>query len=304
MNPSVIVIGGPTASGKSALALRVARAVDGIVVNADSMQLYRDLPILTARPTAEDERAAPHALYGIWEPDIQGSAGRWLALVEPLLAQDRPLVVTGGTGLYLEALLDGIARVPAIPAGIRAEVRAMPAAALHPLLAKEDPRMASRLHPGDPQRLMRALEVVRATGRSLLDWQADPPVRLDLGPSPPPGIALMPPRQPLVARIGRRLAGMVETGGLDELDRFLADPRHLASPLMKAVGVAELALYRRGDLPLEAATEAALVATRRYAKRQMTFLRHRLSRLQPWTGFGDAPEVQRAVLAELEGRLR
>jgi tRNA dimethylallyltransferase len=299
MSRLVIVIGGPTASGKSALAMGLARTLGGIVVNADSMQLYRDLPILTARPSAEDERAVPHALYGLWSAAEQGSAGRWLSLVEPLLRQDVPLVLVGGTGLYLDALLNGIAAVPDIAASIRQEVRALDPTDLHRILEAEDPAMAARLHPSDPQRLMRALEVIRATGRSLLDWQADPRFCLDLGPGPLLGVALLPPRAPLVQRIERRLAAMVEQGGLDELRDFLADPAHAASPLLKAVGVPELAAHLTDGALLDAALERAAIATRRYAKRQVTFLRHRLSQLQPFTGFGDDPAVRAAVRAHI-----
>jgi tRNA dimethylallyltransferase len=299
MSRPVIVIGGPTASGKSALAMELAQALGGIVVNADSMQLYRDLPVLTARPSALDEHTVPHALYGIWPAAEQGSARRWLALVEPLLRRDVPLVLVGGTGLYLDALLNGIAAVPDIAPSIRAEVRALDPAGLHRILAAEDPAMAARLHPCDPQRLMRALEVIRATGRSLLDWQADPRFRLDLGPGPLLGLALLPPRAPLVARIERRLSAMVGQGGLDELRDFLADPAHAAAPLLKAVGVPELAAHLTDGVPLDMALAQAAIATRRYAKRQVTFLRHRLSQLQPFCGFGDDPAMRAAIRAHV-----
>ncbi|WP_157505547.1 tRNA (adenosine(37)-N6)-dimethylallyltransferase MiaA [Geminicoccus roseus] len=299
MNRPVIVIGGPTASGKSALAMAAASALGGIVVNADSMQLYRDLPVLTARPVPAEEAAVPHALYGIWDAAEQGSAGRWLALLEPLLKRDVPLVLVGGTGLYLDALLHGIAPVPVIRPEIREEVRALPPDDLHPLLAREDPEMAARLRPSDPQRLMRALEVVRSTGRSLSFWQDQPRVRPDLGPLAPLGIALVPPRAALVARIERRLAAMAAAGAFDELASFRARPGTERSPLLKAVGVPELARHLDGLADADTALADAAIATRRYAKRQVTFLRHRLSQLQPIAGFGDDPAVREAVLDQI-----
>jgi tRNA dimethylallyltransferase len=305
MKRPVIVIGGPTASGKSALAVRLAQALDGMVVNADSMQLYRDLPILTARPSPAEERLAPHALYGIWNAPEVGSAGRWLGLLADLLKRepDAPLIITGGTGLYLEALLHGIVPVPDIPADIRAEVRSLPLVALHRILSEEDPAMADRLRPTDPQRLMRALEVRRATGRSLLAWQADPPARLDLGVEPA-GVALLPARDELLGRIGRRLAQMLAAGALDELATFLAEPAHAGSPLLKAVGVPEFTRCITDSVPPAEALAAAAIATRQYAKRQVTFLRHRLKALQPCAGFGDDPPVQEAVCARILSRLR
>ncbi|HWL66955.1 MAG TPA: tRNA (adenosine(37)-N6)-dimethylallyltransferase MiaA [Geminicoccus sp.] len=305
MKRPVIVIGGPTASGKSALAIRLAQALGGTVVNADSMQLYRDLPILTARPSPADERLAPHALYGIWNPLETGSAGRWLGLLADLLERepDAPLVITGGTGLYLEALLHGIAAVPDIPADIRAEVRSLPPAALHRILSEEDPAMAVRLRSTDPQRLMRALEVRRATGRSLLAWHADPPARIDIGVEPE-GVALLPARDELVARIGRRLDQMLAAGALDELAAFLAEPAHADSPLLKAVGVPEFARCITDVVPPAEALAAAVISTRQYAKRQVTFLRHRLRALQPCAGFGDDLAVQEAVSARILSRFR
>ena len=293
-----LVIAGPTASGKSALASALATVIGGIVINADSMQLYQDLPILTARPSLADERVVPHALYGLWPADEQGSAGKWLNLVRPLLAQPRPLVLVGGTGLYLDALLNGIAAIPDIPPAIRGEVRALPHERLHQILATEDPAMADRLRPPDPQRLMRALEVIRATGRSLADWQADPRDRLAL--SNWAGVALLPPREHLIRRIERRLDHMLANGALDELQTFLADPASARSPLRKAVAVPELAAYLSGAASLDGARNAAVVATRRYAKRQVTYLRHRLSQLQPVDGLGDGANIQQQVAGLLQ----
>lgn len=303
MSRRVVVIGGPTASGKSALAMAVARRLDGLVVNADSMQCHRDLPILTARPSAADEAAVPHRLYGWLAAGEQGTAGRWLERLRTLLQQDeRSLVIVGGTGLYLDALLNGIAAIPPIRPDIRAEVRRLgarlPPAELHALLATEDAGAAETVRPSDPQRLMRALEVIRSTGRSLRAWQAAPVTRLDL-PSPPVGIALLPPRAALVERIERRLELMLAAGALDELRDFLVEPGHAGSPLLKAVGVPELRAHLVERVPLPEAAMAAVIATRRYAKRQSTFLRHRLPMLQPLAAFGDDPRTGEAVLARL-----
>ena len=301
MSRLLVVIGGPTASGKSALAVRLARAIGASVVNADSMQLYGELPTLTARPTESEEQGVRHQLYGIWDTWIQGSAGAWLELVRQVLDEDRqqPLVIVGGTGLYLNALLHGIAPVPDIDAAIRQEVRALPAPSLHSLLEEEDPALAAVLRPSDPQRLMRGLEVIRSTGRSLLAWQADEPYRIELGTMAPLGLALFPPRAALVARIERRLDGMVKAGALDELAAFLAEPANLTSPLCKAVAVPELATHLAGDAGLDEAMAAAAISTRRYAKRQVTFLRHRLHRLEPLAGFGDELEIQEEVARRL-----
>ena len=219
-----IVIGGPTASGKSTLAMRLAAASGGVIINADSMQLYRELRIVTARPSPADEARVPHRLYGVLAADRPGSAGSWLALAQAALdeakAHGRPAIVVGGTGLYLHALLHGLADVPPVPAEARAAAcalyRRLGGPAFHAELQARDPVMAARLAPHDRQRLIRAFEVVGATGRSLADWQADAPTRVAL-PQPVIGVALMPPRAEVYARIGRRLEAMVAAGALDEL---------------------------------------------------------------------------------------
>ncbi len=288
MRAAVLLIGGTTASGKSELALRLAQAAGGVVVNADSMQLYRDLRILTARPTPADEALAPHALYGVLDAAETGSVGRWLELVAPVLercrAEGRPALVVGGTGLYLEALLAGIAPIPDIPATVRTRLRAaavdVPAPELHRRLAARDPVMAARLRPSDPQRILRALEVLEATGRSLAEWQAAPRRRLAL-PGPVVGLALVPPPALVAQRSEARLARMVAEGGLDELRRLLART-DLApdAPILRATGVPELTAVLEGRLPLAEGLSRAAAATRRYAKRQRTFLRHRLAALR------------------------
>ena len=304
----LIVIAGPTAGGKSALALAMARALDGVIVNADSMQLYRDLRIVTARPSALDEACVPHRLFGVRDGADPGSVGDWLGRVEAVLAEagDRgwlPIVV-GGTGLYLEALLEGLAEVPEIPRQLRQTVRerygALGAADLHAALAELDPETAAGLRPSDRQRLLRALEVRLATGRPLAHFQAGPRVRIEL-PEPVVGLKLLPPREAIHRRIADRLRAMVEGGGSGG-----AGGAATAAPRSGAADH-EGARRARADRPLaggadlESALARATTATRRYAKRQLTWLRHRLPRLQAIDGFGDAPE--RLEAADPLGRL-
>lgn len=293
-----IVIGGPTASGKSSLALRLGEALGAVIVNADSMQLYRELRILTARPGPAEEARVPHRLYGVLPADQPGSAGRWLELakaaIEEAQAQGRPVIVVGGTGLYLHALLHGLADVPPVPAAVRAAACEryddLGGPAFRAELATRDPAMAARLKPHDRQRLIRAREVLVATGRSLADWQAAAPAPVVL-PRPMAGLALLPPRAEVHARIARRLTAMIEVGALAELEalRGLGLPPDL--PLMKAVAVRELLGYLEGRVDLASALERATIQTRRYAKRQLTWLRHQMPELTPVARFGDAPEI-------------
>jgi tRNA dimethylallyltransferase len=293
-----IVIGGPTASGKSALAMQLAEALGGVIINADSMQLYRELRILTARPGPVEEARAPHRLYGVLSADQPGSAGRWLGLaqaaIEEAVSQGRPAIVVGGTGLYLHALLHGLADVPPVPAAVRADAcrlyDELGGPAFRAELCTRDPVMAARLQAHDRQRLIRAYEVIGATGRSLADWQADPPARVAL-PQPMVGLALLPPRAEIYARIGHRLAAMVEAGALAELAALRALGLPPEVPLMKAVAVRELLGHLEGRLDLASALERATIRTRRYAKRQLTWLRHQMPELTPVVRFGDAPEI-------------
>lgn len=302
---ALVVIGGTTASGKSALAVEVARRLDAIVVNADALQLYRDLPILTARPQPAEQRGVPHHLFGVLGPTEIASTGSWLALVAPWLeraiAERRPLVLCGGTGLYIRALLHGIAPVPTIPPEIRAAVRelatALPPPALHAVLAGEDPRMAARLRPSDPQRIARALEVWRATGRSLADWQDEPPLRPVL-PGTVVGLALLPPREVRARLTRQRLERMVQAGALDELDALRRALGGTSAPVFRTLGAAELVRHLDGALDLEQALDAATAATRRYAKRQATFFRHQLPMLEPV-----GTVAAGAALDQLAGRL-
>ena len=278
----VVVIAGPTASGKSALALDVAEEFGGTIINADSMQVYRELRVLTARPTAADEARVPHRLFGTVRARESYSVGRWLKEATGAIEAARHAatlpVVTGGSGLYLKALMEGLAAVPDIPDAVRAEARALHAdlggAAFRARLAREDPVLAETIPQGDRQRLIRAFEVVRATGRSLADWRGDhearPAARFCT-------LVLAPPREVLYAAIDERFTAMMENGALAEVEALLSAGLDPALPAMKAVGVAPLGRHLAGEISLEEASEAARRASRNYAKRQMTWLRHQMA---------------------------
>ena len=291
--PPVVIVTGPTAGGKSGLALELAEAFDGVVINADSMQVYRELEILTARPGPAALARAPHRLYGVLSGHQRCSAGRWRALALAEIAAARaagklPLVV-GGTGLYLRALIEGLAEVPEVPAAVReaaeARHRELGGPGLHAELAARDPAMAARLEPGDSQRLIRAWAVLEATGRSLAAWQAEGGSAGgsaggsggELGRQSGAGrflrLVRLPPRAALYAACDARFRAMIERGALAEVralrDRGL-DPR---LPVMRALGVRELGRHLDGALSLDAAVARAQQATRNYAKRQMTWLR-------------------------------
>ncbi|GLK77182.1 tRNA dimethylallyltransferase [Methylopila jiangsuensis] len=274
---AAILIAGPTASGKSALALALARRFGGVVTNADALQVYADLDVLTARPPAVDLAAAPHALYGHVDGAAPYAVSRWLDDVEPLLAGARGLpVIVGGTGLYFDSLLKGLSTVPEVDPAIRARWRgAGPETDLHAELARRDPVMAAELRPSDPQRLMRALEVIESTGRSLAHWRKAP-ARGKLDASRALRIALAPDRAALDARIVRRLETMLASGAAEEA--VALERRGLApdQPVLKAIGVAAFSAYARGDLSREAALERARIGTRQYAKRQSTWFRNRM----------------------------
>ncbi len=281
--PLVVIVAGPTASGKSALGLALAEAFGGTVINADSMQVYRELRILTARPGEADLARAPHRLYGAIPGAEPCSAGRWrdlaLEAIDEALAGGRLPILVGGTGLYLRVLRDGLAPVPKIPKALRAEAADLLLAegpgGLHRALAVLDPAMAARLHPNDSQRLTRAWEVVRATGRSLLEWQDDPQTQ---GPAPYRfmTVVLMPPREVLRDACDRRFLAMLEAGALDEAAALKNLELPPDCPVMKSLGVPDLLACLRGDQTLAEATLAAQVKTRRYAKRQVTWLRHQV----------------------------
>jgi tRNA dimethylallyltransferase len=299
----MILIAGPTASGKSALALALAEKLDGIVVNADSMQVYRDLCIITARPTEEEKRRVPHRLYGHIDAAENYSVGHWCteaaATLEATGRHGRPAIVVGGTGLYFNALTRGLAGVPPIPDDIRNDVRTRlvsdGVAALHAELKRRDATMAARLMPGDRARITRALEVILATGRSLRDWhEAATPSRLDAAATAK--VFLMPERDALLRRIDARFDAMMAAGALDEV-RMLAT-RKLASdlPAMKAHGVPWLVRHLKGEITLAEAVEGAKRDTRQYTKRQATWFRNQLPEFA-WV----APEK---ALAAVEKQLR
>jgi tRNA dimethylallyltransferase len=276
MEPRIWLIAGPTASGKSALALRLAETIGGQIVNADSMQLYRDLRVLTARPSAQEEARAPHHLFGTVDAADGWSVGRWLRAATQVLERiEGPAIVVGGTGLYFKALTEGLAEIPRIAADVRratgSEYEVVGEMAFRARLARVDPAAAARIAPGDRQRLVRAWEVYVATGRPLSEHHASSKPVLEAGSWT--AVALEPPRPQLYARCDARLAAMVAEGAVDEVRTLIA--RNLAPdlPAMKAVGVREFAAHVRGEASLDEAVSAAQQETRRYAKRQTTWMR-------------------------------
>lgn len=294
MPARIILLAGPTASGKSALALRWAREIGARVINADSMQVYSGLRVLTARPSQAEEMEAEHALYGHVDAADAYSVGRWLADIAPILKDGRPVVVVGGTGLYFEALVHGIAQMPDIPAEVRQRWRARgetePAGALHAVLAARDPVMAARLRPSDRQRVLRALEVLEGTGRSLAEWQ-DAPAEPLLREEETARFVLAPPRDWLRARIAERFAVMMKQGALDEVRALAARGLDPSLPAMRALGMKPLNDHLAGKLELDAAVERAVTETRQFAKRQETWFRNRFSawaRLDPRTDNANA----------------
>lgn len=275
----VIILAGPTASGKTALSLRVAQAVNGVIINADSMQVYAGIPILTAAPSAEDMAAAPHRLFGYLDPAMACSVGQWVAAARiaayETWQEGKTPIFVGGTGMYLKTLIEGISPIPDIAPATRARIRAMAVEDAYARLQQHDPAMAAKLEAGDTQRILRALEVWEDTGKSLLHWQGITPEK----PLPDAAFAIYTltlDRAMLYDRCNARLKHMVAQGALDEL-RGLLD-RDLPSdlPAMRAVGVPELARHLRGEWTLEQAVDKAQQATRNYAKRQLTWLRHQL----------------------------
>jgi tRNA dimethylallyltransferase len=281
--PGVWLIAGPTASGKSALGVALACELGGEIVNADAIQLYSDLSILTARPDEDELSQAPHHLYGVADAADGWSVGRWLRAAEQVIGQiharGRPAVVVGGTGLYFRALTHGLAEAPPVPEAVRKVARAMyeeeGEAAIRLRLASLDPAAVLRIAPNDRQRLVRALEVVVATGRALSDWQADTQPTLPMGSWR--GLVLSPDRDALYGRCDLRVDRMIAMGALDEVRALSA--RRLAPdlPALKAVGYRELAAHLRGDIGLDDALAQSKMETRRYAKRQSTWFRNQTS---------------------------
>jgi tRNA dimethylallyltransferase len=282
--PEAVLIAGPTASGKSALALEIAERLGGVVVNADSAQVYAELRIITARPSAQDEARVEHRLYGYRPAAAPFSVAQWLADMATVLADlhaaGRPAVIVGGTGLYFKALTEGLAEVPEIPPEVRAHWReqalSVGAEALHDELARRDPAMAARLRPSDAQRIARALEVIEATGRSLADWQSDPVAPALLSPARSLSLVVDIDRARLHDRINRRFETMVEAGAVDEARSFAALGLDPALPAARAIGVRPLVGVASGELGLASAIERGQAESRQYAKRQVTWLRNQM----------------------------
>lgn len=274
-----VLIAGPTASGKSALALKLARAEDGVVINADAMQVYRDLSILTARPSHEDEAAVPHRLYGHIDGAETYSVARWLddarREIKAAWAFGLLPVITGGTGLYFKALEQGLADIPAIPDAVRRKWREAKGD-LHAELVKRDPASAARLKPGDRQRLMRALEVVEGTGKPLDHWHKAAASGAVLAGADLRRLHVTIDRAALYARAHARFAAMIEQGAIDEVRTLMNRKLDPALPVMKAIGVQELAAHVEGRMGLDDAIAAARTATRHYIKRQLTWWRNQM----------------------------
>jgi tRNA dimethylallyltransferase len=294
-----LLIAGPTASGKTAVALSLARRFGATIVNADSMQVYRDLRVLTARPDAQEEALAPHRLFGTVDGAENFSVGRWLATARTILAKTTaPLIFVGGTGLYFRGLTQGLSDIPATPDEVRARIReeaeGVETGALHATLEQRDPEMATKLRPSDRQRILRALEVFAATGQSLLTFQG---VReaAPLAAGEWRGLFLAPDRAVLQQRIADRFEIMLAAGALDEvaaLGRRGLDP---ALPVMRAHGAPHLLAHLRGEIALPAAAELSVRDTRRYAKRQFTWARHQMPEFD-WVRPEDAMAAGEAAL--------
>lgn len=292
--PSLALIAGPTASGKSTLALALAERENGVIINADSAQVYRDLRIVSARPGADEEERVPHLLYGYRDGADPCSAADWSsdakAAVRQAHAAGRLPILVGGTGLYLRTLLDGIAPVPPIDPAIRSEVRSLPVADAYAALGTEDLEAARRLRASDTTRVARALEVVRSTGRPLSAWQTEKAggiageVRLR-------PLILLPPRDWLYERCDVRFETMMSGEGIEEVRRLLERRLDPALPVMRAIGVAEIGAFLRGEMSRDEALAAGRTATRQYAKRQYTWFSHQPPADWPlFTGIIDDPD--------------
>ncbi len=285
---------GPTGSGKSAMALAIARTRPTVIINADAMQMVRALRVLSARPSEQEEAAAEHALYGVLEADAPTSVAVWLKLVEPVIARawaegKLPLLV-GGTGMYVKALMEGLATVPPIPPEIRARVRAVAREELHSLLTAKDPLMAAQLKPGDTQRLLRALEVVEATGISLAIWQkqAQKPIFPDAEFT---SFFVDMPRDTVYANINQRFEKMMENDAVVEVEALLAQNLPADTPILRAHGVPEIAAMLAGTMTRAQAIAQGQQHTRNYAKRQMTWIRNQMPDATPVKAGGIPPEM-------------
>ena len=278
-----ILIAGPTASGKSALALHLAKKTGGFIVNTDSMQVYGVLDLLSARPQPDELREAEHYLYGHVAPSVSYSTGKWFADVEALLSRSelkgRVPIFVGGTGLYFRALLGGLSQMPEVPVDVREywrnKMSEEGAEALHIMLAERDPEIAITLRPTDSQRIVRALEVFEGTGKSLLHWQKNTGTAL-VDDASANKIILLPDRQWLGERIAERFNLMWDHGALEEVRAIMALDLDPALPALKAIGVREISAFFAGEMTREEAIELSIIATRQYAKRQSTWFRNQL----------------------------
>jgi tRNA dimethylallyltransferase len=296
--PPLVVIAGPTASGKSALALALAEQIRGVIVNADSAQIYRDLPILSAAPSEEERATAEHRLYGVLDGALPCSAADWAEMarreIADIHASGRTPILVGGTGLYLRTLLDGIAPVPEIDPQVRREVREAPIQQNRARLEARDPHAAARLKPGDTARISRALAVILSTGRPLADWQTEREGGIGDEVALRP-LILLPPRAWLYARCDERFARMIDQGAMKEVEALLARGLDPNLPVMRAIGVREIAACSRRESSLTETIAAGQQATRRYAKRQYTWFAHqppaewpRFTRPLEGSSFGEA----------------
>ena len=296
--PRLWLIAGPTGGGKSALALDLARETGAEIVNADSMQIYADLRVLTARPSAEDEARARHHLFAVADTADAWSVGRWLRAATEVLreiaARGRPAIVVGGTGLYFRALTQGLADIPAVPVQVRRDVATLydnlGETTFRETLAVVDPAAAARIAPGDRQRLTRALEVHGATGRSLSDWRSA--ASIPLAARGWRGVVLDPARDELYRRCDARLGVMLENGALDEVSALIARDLDPNLPVMKALGVAPFASYLRGEISRDDALARARQDTRRYVKRQTTWFR---TQTPDWPRIGGPADFANAL---------
>jgi tRNA dimethylallyltransferase len=294
LRPPVVVIAGPTASGKSALALALAQQIGGVIVNADSAQVYRDLRVLSAAPTSEEQRAAEHRLYGVKDGALPCSAAEWAEMarreIADLHSDGRTPILVGGTGLYLRTLIDGIAPVPGIDPEVRTRVRNASVEENRAKLVTLDAEAAARLNAADSVRINRALEVIQSSGRTLAEWQQQREGgigdQVELR-----SLILLPPRKWLYARCDERFARMIDEGAVSEVEALLARTLNPNVPVMRAIGVPELSGYLREEISLDEAMVAGQQATRRYAKRQYTWFAH-----QPpadWPRFKEALDLDR-----------
>ncbi len=311
-----IVIAGPTAGGKSRLGLALAERFGGTIINADSMQLYRDLEILTARPSADEMRRVPHRLFGTCDAAFRASVGWWhteaAREIRQAWREGRLPILIGGSGLYLGSLFEGLAEIPAIPASIRRSVRTRLEEkgphALHAELVRRDPSWAGRTSPGDRQRVARGLEVLEATGRRLsefLDDRVPGALERELADGRVLRLVLAPPRELLHRRIAERFEWMMAHGALDEVRRLLERGLPSELPAMKAIGVPPLAAHLRGEIGIDAACSLVKRDTRRYAKRQMTWARHRFAdwHWPDWPEDMEADCVLDRLMVEISQRL-